>query len=151
MKRTIIVLCLLLLAITNRGAESQAQDKSPVKFDEFTGTNWESAMAHLDSFAVKLQTDATAMGVIVVYGGQNRRRFEPDAWSKCAQDYLVTRRGLDPTRIVIALGGYRDDITMELWETTDKTNLPKTKSTVTPSDIKFSGEDIKKWQTICGS
>ena len=123
----------------------------PQKLDEFSTMNWEETMAHLDDFAIKLQTDASAIGVMVIYGGQHRRRFEPDAWAKCVQDYLVTRRGIDAARLAVALGGYSDHVTTELWEATDKRSLPKPKSTIKPGEVKFTGADVTKWQTLCGS
>jgi hypothetical protein len=154
MKTISRVPCLILALVVVMNVafmRGRASDDTAQKLDEFSGTNWEDAMAHLDNFALKLQTDASAIGVMVVYGGQHRRRFEPDAWAKCLQDYLVNRRGIDATRLIVTQGGYRENVMTELWEAPDKNHLPKVKSTIKPSDVKFTGADVTRWQAFCGS
>jgi len=146
-----IIFCLgLLLMASGSFVRTRAGDDSARKFDEFSGANWEDAMARLDNFSLSLRNEPAAIGIIIVYGGQNRRRFEPDAWSACIQDYLVTRRGIEATRLAVVLGGYRKNLTVELWEGADKNKVPKPEATIKPGEVKFAGQDIKKWQALCG-
>ena len=145
---TLLAVCLVLL-LAGSGLHGRTSYRDAKKFDQFNGANWENAIAHLDNFALSLQNDPAAIGVVFVYGGQNRQRFEPDAWSNCITDYLVKRRSVDPTRLAYVLGGYREDLTVELWQAPDHNHIPKATSTIKPHDVKFSGADITKWRTMC--
>src|SRR3954468_19640854 len=108
------LICFVLTAMGTTGAPRGTQDTAR-KFDEFTGRNWESAMAHLDNFAANLQNEPTAHGLVFVYGGQSRRRGESNAWSSCLKDYLIRRRAVDATRVSFVQAGYRENLTAELW------------------------------------
>ena len=137
-------LVLLIASTTLFGQTPEAK-----KTDEFTNPNWEDAMAHLDNFVLTLQNDPSTTGLIFIYGGQNRRRHEPDAWSKCTMDYLVKRRSIDPTRLAYVLGGYRERLTIELWLAPDKNHMPKAESTIKPPKVKFKGRNITRWRALC--
>ena len=133
----ILVLCLSVLGVNCMvDAQERVVDYSN-KFDEFSGSNWESAMAHLDQFALEMQNNSHMIGVLIVYGGQRRRRGEAQAWSGCLKSYLVSRRGLERNRIVMINGGYREDLTVELWETVDRKHIPDPKPQVKPKDVRF--------------
>ncbi|HMH43103.1 MAG TPA: hypothetical protein VK557_06445 [Pyrinomonadaceae bacterium] len=125
--RTIIFCLGLLLIATGPFVRTRAGDVYTRKFDEFSGANWEDAMARLANFALSLNNEPAAIGIIFVYGGQDRRRLEPDAWSACIKDYLVARRGIEATRLAVVLGGYRKNLTVELWEGADKNKIPNQK------------------------
>ncbi|MGI9068961.1 MAG: hypothetical protein ACR2HX_21475 [Pyrinomonadaceae bacterium] len=107
------------------------------KFDEFSGSGWESAMARLDHFAIDLRNNPHMIGVLIVYGGKRSRRGEARAWSACLKDYLVGRRGIEANRIVMVDGGYREDLTVELWETADRKHIPKPQPGVKSKDVRF--------------
>jgi hypothetical protein len=125
-----------MLVMTNVIMARQTSDDTR-KFDEFSRSNWESAMAHLDNFALALQNNPNSIGVVIIYGGQHGRRGEARAWSRCIRRYLVQTRGTDANRIVLIDGGYREQLTVELWETPDKHHLPKLEPHVKPGDVKF--------------
>lgn len=158
----ILVCATLLIAVVTRGSSptvsegavlavgtaTHRQDGSR-KFDEFTGPNWESAMAHLDNFAVNLQNEPTALGVLIVYGGQRRRPLEAKAWSSCLKDYLLKRRGLDSGRVRFLQGGYRDQLAVELWMVPAGQQTPAATPTIKSSQVKFSGRRITKWRSLC--
>ena len=113
------------------------------KFDEFYGSNWEGAMARLDDFALEMRNNPQTIGVLIVYGGQRSRRGEAVAWRDCLKNYLVSRRGIEPDRIVMINGGYRDDLTVELWETGDRKHIPNTQPNVKPKDVRFKKGKVK--------
>lgn len=100
-------------------------------------------MAHLDNFALDLQNNPNSIGVLIIYGGQHSRRGERRAWSDCIRRYLVNRRGTDANRIVLIDGGYREQLTVEVWETADKRHLPKPEPHVKPRDVKFKKGRVK--------
>jgi hypothetical protein len=131
-------------ASTVKRAQGQAR-----KFDEFTGPNWESAMAHLDNFAVNLQNEPAAVGVVFVYGGQRRRRGEANAWSSCLKDYLLKRRSVDAARVIFVAGGYRENLAAELWIAPSKEQVPAPSATVKPAQVKFAGRRVTRWRSLC--
>jgi hypothetical protein len=115
----------------------------PRKFDEFQGSGWEDAMARLDNFTLDLRNNPNAIGVLIIYGGQHGRRGETRAWTRCVRRYLVNRRGTEANRILIMDGGYREQLTVELWETPDKHYLPKPGPHVKPHEVKFKKGVVK--------
>src|SRR4051812_49961997 len=65
-KLTILVLLLLPTLVL-----SASRPDSPIKkFDEFGDINCESEYARLDNFAVALQNEPQAKGLIIFYGGE---------------------------------------------------------------------------------
>ena len=121
------------------------------KVDEFSGVNWESAMAHLDNFALSLNDNPNEVGVIIVYGGQHRRRGEASAWSACIRDYLVNRRGISADRLVIVDGGYRQSPTVELWGAADRRYVPKPSQQLRSKDVRFMKGQIGHWRRMCNN
>lgn len=145
-----IVACCSIVFILGSVVEmNSSADVGPRKFDEFTGAGWEDAMARLDSFALSLRDSSSTVGIIIVYGGQDRSRGEGQAWSACIRDYLEKRRGLDANRIVMVQGGYKRRLTAELWILPDRTNLPKPTPEIKPGEVRFKGRAIKQWRRLC--
>ena len=148
--KTLLIGMALILALSS-AAKAQRGTEGTRLFDSFGGANWEDSMARLDSFAIQLQNEPNATGAIIVYGGQGRRRGEPEAWSNCIRDYLINRRGISANRIVMINGGYRNSLTAETWLTLSTGDKP----TVTPSptikdkDVRFSKGKIKRWRSLC--
>lgn len=160
----LLVCCSLLTAVSTPGGSPPWRESASFflpngtakhlqdggrKFDEFTGANWESAMARLDNFAVNLQNQPNALGVVIVYGGQRRRPLEAKAWSSCLKDYLLKRRGLDSGRTRFIQGGYRVDLTVELWTVPMGQQVPAATATIKPSEVRFSGRKLTKWRRMC--
>ena len=137
---TVLILCVSVMAI-NRVVEAQQINSS--KFDEFSGSNWEDAMTRLDNFALELTNNPHMTGVLIVYGGQQSRRGEPGAWSSCLRSYLVSRRGIESKRIVMINGGYRAALSVELWETADRKQMPNPTPHVKPKDVRFGKGKVK--------
>ncbi|HEX5705305.1 MAG TPA: hypothetical protein VFX97_19050 [Pyrinomonadaceae bacterium] len=94
--------------------------QDPRKFDEFGDINCEDEYARLDNFAVALQEMPNARGIIVFYGGKVFRGKLPrrgDAVARAARmkPYLVERRGLSASRVVVINGGYAENWRVDLW------------------------------------
>ncbi len=149
--RHTLVLCSILLILGSVGEKGSAADVSARKGDEFYGANWEDAMARLDNFALALRNEPSAVGIILVYGGQHRRRGEAQAWSSCVRDYLEKRRGIEANRIVMVRGGYMNRLTVELWETADRNKIPKPAPEINPRAVRFRGRPIKRWSSLCST
>ena len=82
------------------------------KFDEYGDIKFNDEKARLDPYAVQLQNEPGAQGVILAYGsceGQAQTRADR------AKNYLVNTRGIEAGRITTIDGGCRADLTVELW------------------------------------
>jgi hypothetical protein len=131
------------------GAAQQVFVDYSHRFDEFYGANWESTMAHLDNFAISLNDNSNQLGVIIVYGGNQRLRGEAKAWSACVKDYLVNRRSVSASRLIMIDGGYRKELTVELWGTADRRYAPAPSQQIPLKDVKFKKGKIGRWRRMC--
>jgi hypothetical protein len=106
------------------------------KIDEYGNIRFNDEKARLDNFAIELQNDPTSQGYLICYGGRTGRTGEAQRRCDRAKDYLVTTRGLDASRIVTVDGGYREDLTVELWIVPSGATPPAGSPTVDPSEVK---------------
>ena len=112
------------------------------KFDEFGDVNCEDEMSRLDNFAIHLQNDPSAKGLMIFYGGQRfrgrlPRRGEAAARSARLKPYLVQRRGLPSDRVILLNGGYAPEWKVELWIVPEGMTMPTPFSTVDATKVKF--------------
>lgn len=108
-------------------------------FDEFGNINCEDELARLDNLAITLQNDPTLQVHIVIYGG--RVGFLNEALARAARmkSYLVQSRGIEADRVITVDGGYRDELSGELWLSLRGTVAPATKSTVDRKYVRLKG------------
>lgn len=140
----------LVLAFSHAGASSQ----HPRKFDEFGDVNCEDEMARLDNFAIQLQNDPAAKGIMIFYGGRRFRGRLPkqaEAAARAARmkPYLVERRGISSERVIIIDGGYREEFQVDLWVLPADMTPPEPNSTVPARDIKFQKGKANARQFRC--
>jgi hypothetical protein len=120
MARLITFLLAILLLSPVLFVGGSASLKTPRKFDEFGDINCEDEMARLDNFALQLQNAPSAQGFIIFYGGRRFRgrlpkRGEAAARASRLKPYLVERRGLPTSRVIVIDGGYGEAWHAELW------------------------------------
>jgi hypothetical protein len=120
MTRLITFLLAILLFSSVLFVEGSASPKTPRKFDEFGDINCEDEMARLDNFAIQLQNQSSATGFIIFYGGRRFRgrlpkRGEAAARASRLKPYLVERRGVPTSRVIVIDGGYAEQWLAELW------------------------------------
>jgi len=128
----------LILAFSLTGATSDKMRQ----FDEFGDINCEDEMARLDNFAVQLQNEPAAKGVLIFYGG---RRFigrlpkQGEAGARAARmkPYLVERRRISSERVIVIDGGYREEFQVVLWVIPAEMTPPEPSLTIPAKDIKF--------------
>lgn len=123
--------------------------EQPRKFDEFGNVTCEDELARLDNFTNELQNDANAQGYIIIYGGRRGRRNEAKARAARMKFYLVRNRGLDAKRIVTLDGGYREELSSELWIVRRGGVAPLPSPTVNPKEVKLRGR-VKVRGYYCG-
>ncbi|HEV2828761.1 MAG TPA: hypothetical protein VGW76_14275, partial [Pyrinomonadaceae bacterium] len=68
--------------------------------------------ARLDNYAIQLQNEPTAQGVIIGYGSCGT---EGMTRANRAKDYLVNTRGIDGGRITVVDGGCMPELKIQLW------------------------------------
>jgi hypothetical protein len=104
-------------------------------FDQYGNIAFNDEKARLDNYAIQLQNEPGAQGYIIAYGGRRGRANEAQARADRAKDYLVNTRGVDPGRIVTVDGGYREDLTVELWIVPTGATPPTASPTLQQSDV----------------
>jgi len=142
---------LVLLSLTSSEFGSQAV-VAPKKIDEFKDICCEDEEARLDYFAIELQHNPSAQGVIIFYGGQlyrscwyggprygeRRPRYgEAEARAARLKPYLTNSRHLDPERIVVVNGGFRESWMAELWLVPTGAKTPVPTPTLDRKDIRY--------------
>jgi len=121
----------------------EARSLPPIqKFDEFGDIKCEDEYARLDNFAIQLQQWPTTKGVIIFYGGTTFRgrlpkRGEAAARAARMKPYLVQRRGVPESRVIVIDGGYASDWKAELWIVPKGMATPTPFSTVDATKIRF--------------
>ena len=104
-------------------------------FDQYGNIAFNDEKARLDNFAIQLQNEPGSQGYIIAYAGRRARANEAQARADRAKDYLVNTRGVDPGRIVTVDGGYREDLTVELWIVPTGATPPSASPTLQQSDV----------------
>lgn len=99
------------------------------KFDEFGDIKCEDEYARLDNFAIQLQHEPQAKGVIIFYGGKTFRgklpkRGEAEARAARLKPYLVGRRGIPTKQVIVIDGGYAEEWRAELWVVPPGASMP---------------------------
>ncbi len=108
---------------------------TPREYDEFPVVAFDDIKARLDLYASELQNAPDTTAYVFVYGGRTSRTGEADKLVERSRSYLVTNRGIDSSRLVIANGGYRENAQYELWLVPPGADLPQPAPTVAPSEV----------------
>lgn len=104
------------------------------KFDEFPSIAFDDTKARLDNLAVELQNSPDLTAYVIIYAGRTSRTGQADALGRRALDYLTASRGVDPRRIVVINGGYRDSDFIEIWLCPQGATPPQPSPTVNPNE-----------------
>lgn len=114
------------------------------KLDEYGNIPFAHEKARLDNFAIELQSDPTARGYIIGYGGRRARAGEARRRLARAMRYLSTVRHIPAGQVVTIDGGYREDLTVELWIMPRSMTPPQPSPTVDPSEVVIIREQPKR-------
>ena len=111
--------------------------ENPVReFDVCCNCSYDDQKARLDNLAVELQRDPSVSTTIIAYAGRNSRVGQGDFLMSRARDYLVDSRGIDPSRVTVINGGFRDEDCVELWVVPRGAKPPQPMPTLQPSDAR---------------
>jgi hypothetical protein len=110
---------------------------SIIKFDEYANVAINDEYKRLDDFALLLQNEPNTRGFIITYAGRRARAGEAQARAKRAKNYLVSTRNIENARIVTVDGGYREELTVELFVSAKSGVAPTPSPTVCPSEVQI--------------
>ncbi len=85
------------------------------QFDVCCGCASDDQKARLDNLAIELQNNPGTTAYVIVYAARNSQQAHGSGLMNRLKDYLVSKRGIDPSRVVTVDGGSRDEDCMELW------------------------------------
>lgn len=110
------------------------------EFDECCNCSYDDQKARLDNLAVELQNDPSTTTYIIAYGGRTSRIGQADRLGARARDYLVAQRGIDPSRIIVLNGGFKEEDCVELWIVPSGATAPQPSPTVQAGDVRPARE-----------
>jgi hypothetical protein len=105
------------------------------KIDEYGNIRFNDEKARLDNYAIALQNEPGAQGYVICYGGRRGRAGEAQARCDRAKNYLVNERQIDSSRVVTLDGGFREELTVELWVVPTGAQPPTASPTVDASEV----------------
>jgi hypothetical protein len=108
-----------------------------IKFDEFGDVRAENEKEHLDSLAMELENKEYMTALVFVYAGKRARFGEAEARLIRARNYLVNERHVPQDRIVTLDGGYREELTFEVWTLPPRTPPVKPSPTVDFANVEI--------------
>ncbi len=120
-----------LVSETSRA--QQEQEKSAGRFDVFGDLRDCDLGARLDNFAIHLMNGKALKGHAIVYSGRYDLPRRVLNYKERITDYLVNARGLEPSRLAVVDGGYREELTIELWIVPKGAALPEATETIDAS------------------
>jgi hypothetical protein len=149
----------LLICVCAQAAAAQA---APWKVDEYGNICCDDEKARLDNFASVLQNDPDAKGYIIYYGGRRRTypychsertalpvRGDAAARARFLKPYMVATRGVDPGRVLVLHGGYREEWTAELWIVPKGAAPPSPTPTVDSRKVRFRRGRVNRRHFAC--
>ena len=105
------------------------------EFDVCCNCSYDDQKARLDNLGVELQNDPSTAAYIIAYGGRTSRIGQADLIGTRARDYLVTKRRIDPARIIVLNGGFKEEDCVELWIVPSGATPPQPRPTVQAGDV----------------
>ena len=102
-------------------------------FDSYSVIPIADERARLDNFSIQLQEQPQMKGYILVYASKKTPSRSAKRRATEARQYLVKVRRLNPTRIKIVDGGYREQFQIELYILPASATPPISRPTVAPS------------------
>ena len=93
----------------------QTTQKPIVDRDDGGGLSFEEDKPRIDRFADELKSDNTAEAHIIAYGGLVSYKNEARIRLRCIRDYLITTHNISRSRLKLIDGGYRPEVSVQLF------------------------------------
>jgi hypothetical protein len=140
MKLKIIFICCSCLLIALLATPANAQNENIVMadrlFDQYGDIDDEHEMARLDYIAIQLQKEPGVVAHFIVYAGRRSCVGQAQARAHRAKDYLVNVRGISFDRIIWRDGGYREELTVDVYLLPRGAAEPSISPTILPGEAK---------------
>lgn len=94
---------------------NQTTQKPIVDRDDGGGLSFEEDKPRLDQFADEMKRDNSAEAYIIAYGGLVSYKNEARIRLRCIRDYLITAHKISRSRLKLIDGGYRPEISVQLF------------------------------------
>ena len=118
-------------------AGSANNSTSFAQFDGYGRLPVNEENKRLGDFARQLRSNPNQMGFIVAYGGRRNRVGEAQARAARAKNYLVDALNIQNERIAIMNGGYREELSIDLFVGPIEKGSPGLSPTVCPSEVQI--------------
>lgn len=123
--------CRAVSRFADNSQRGQEEEKAARKFDEFQQLLRHCDLrARLDNLAIQLQTEPESKAFVIVYSGKYDLPARVSSYRERIGDYLVNMRGVDPERLVVLDGGYRQVVTTEAWIVGKNAPAPEPKDSI---------------------
>ena len=123
---------------------------SPRIFDKFGIITLEDEWSRLHNFSTQLKVDPDTIGFIVIYGGRINKFGELNERAKRLTNHLVNDLKIDPKRVTVVQGGFRENFEFEFWLSRIKGVFPPLSPTVDVEKVVFKGK-MKPLDTELGN
>jgi hypothetical protein len=105
------------------------------KIDEYGNISFRDERERLGNFAIELLAEHDAVGYIVGYGGRRARAREARLRIERAKRYLIQTGKIPPGKLVTIDGGFREELTVELFILPRAAEPPLPSPTVNPGEV----------------
>jgi hypothetical protein len=125
-------------------ARVYASDPGPELLTEYGDIPFDNEKPNLDQLVGRLILEPGTQPVIIAYAG--RRAFAGEALRRAeqAKEYLVSHWKIEPLRIIIVDGGYRDTRSVELWLRPQGADVPVAIPTLDSKQVQIIKEPKKR-------
>src|SRR5215212_3915173 len=104
---------------------------------EYGNISFRDEKVMLDRWAAKLRQSPGSVIWILAYDGRQTCVGEAEAHTARAKNYLVKKHGIRAGRVILADGGFRGRLTVELWLRSRSEIPPAASPTIDPADVEF--------------
>ncbi len=140
----LLTLLLTLISFSQSTEETvlEKNTKAAIKIEEFGREGDCQVSSRLDNFFVKLQENPAATGFVITYQGKNAlpADYEVSGYERIIRNQIAFRNQ-DASRFTFLRGGFREELSTELWLVPNGADEPKPTDTVSapvmPKDKTF--------------
>jgi hypothetical protein len=118
--------------------QTTSSETNPEKLDEYHNLSTDDEAAHLDLFADKLFRQPGLRGQIIAYSDSRRPRGSYLRRIHGIAKYLTHTRGIEPGRIAVTDGGYKERFSTELWLIPERSSPPTPTPKLPPPSVNIS-------------
>ena len=122
---------------TDQSTPNNSSIISHNKFDEYGDISSAEEKKRLEQFVIRLRDMPDMIGYIIAYAGRQTCAGEAKTRAERAKKYLLKKRSIDAKRIITIDGGYREQLTVELFLVPTGVRPPLPMSTINPKEVQI--------------